>query len=178
MKDKIAGVLIRIRIRKTGLQKEGKAMDLEMLYQQYSKKVYGYLLSLCGQPDLAEDLLQETFLRASQRIDDFHGESSLSTWLCSIGRNLFYDHQRRQKKEYQPEELLLSFVQEERDLRLFRFLHEVKEPYREVLILRTFCLLSFREIGDIFSKSENWARVVFFRAKAELRKVWEEHETE
>lgn len=154
----------------------GMSMDLETMYQNYARKVYGYLLSLCGQPDLAEDLMQETFLKAAERIHTFHGESSLSTWLCSIARNLFYDEMRRSKKEYQPEELLLSYLQEKRDLSLFHYLHELEDPYREVLILRIFCTLSFREIGEVFSKSENWARVVFFRARARLRGIWQEHE--
>lgn len=148
------------------------------MYQAYSRKVYGYLLSLCGRPDLAEDLMQDTFLKAAQKIDSFHGESSLSTWLCTIAKRLWLDDLRKNKRqaEEEPEKLLTGYLDEKRDLRLFQYLHEIEDPFREVILLRTFAALSFKEIGEIFSKSENWARVTFFRGKEKLGKAAKKHD--
>ena len=153
-------------------------MELEEMYQAYSRKVYGYLLSLCGRPDLAEDLMQDTFLKAAQKIDSFHGESSLSTWLCAIAKRLWLDDLRKNKRqaEEEPEKLLTGYLDEKRDLRLFQYLHEIEDPFREVILLRTFAALSFKEIGEIFSKSENWARVTFFRGKEKLGKAAKKHD--
>ena len=61
-------------------------------------------------------------------------------------------------------------------MELFRKLHEVEEPYREVIYLRVFGGLSFSEIGEIHQKTENWARVTFYRGKEKLRKEVEINE--
>ena len=49
-----------------------------------------------------------------------------------------------------------------------RILHELEEPYKEVFSLRTFGELSFRQIGELFGKTENWARVAYHRAKLKI----------
>ena len=61
-------------------------------------------------------------------------------------------------------------IEAEENVELYRAIHSLPEPSREVVHLRAFAGLSFRQIGDIFGKSENWARVTYFRAKAALRK--------
>ena len=146
--------------------------DLDQMYRTYSRKVYLYLLSLSQNPALSEDLMQETFLKAALKIDTFQGNSSLSSWLCSIAKNLYCDAMRRQKNHVPLAEEMFSFDPKQRDLRIFGCLHELSEPYREILYLRIFCFMSYREIGEILGKTETWSRVMFYRGKEKLRDLW------
>ena len=66
-------------------------MDIERLYREYFTPVYRYALSLVRDPDLAEEITQETFFRALRKINDYRGEASLKVWLCQIARNLCFD---------------------------------------------------------------------------------------
>lgn len=150
--------------------------DLDQLYQTYSRKVFLYLLTLSQNRALTEDLTQETFLKAAKSIHSFHKDSSLSSWLCAIAKNLFYDVMRRQKDTIPLEDDLLTFDPEKRDLRIFSCLHDLKDPYREIIYLRVFCSMSYREIGEILGKTENWSRVMFYRGKEKLRDLWIEKE--
>ena len=146
--------------------------NLESLYSSYSRKVYYYLLSLSGNPELSEDLMQETFLKAAMKIDTFRQESSLSTWLCSIAKNLYLDTLRKQKSSVSAEDYLLVANEPKRDLRIFSCLHELPEPFREIVYLRTFCSMSFREIGEILGKTDTWSRVMYYRGKEKLKALW------
>lgn len=160
-------------MRLTG-ERGDKDMDseLEQIYALYSRKVYLYLLSLCHSHALAEDLTQETFLKASAHISQFRHESSLSSWLCSIAKNLYRDSCRRQKLDFELGETLLVSEDGNRDLRIFSCLHHLDEPYREVVYLRIFCSMSYKQIGEIFSRSEAWGRVTFYRGKQQLLRLW------
>ena len=71
--------------------------DLDEVYSKFSGTVTSYLLRLCGNQQLAEELTQETFYQAVRCIGRFDGKSSISTWLCSIARHLYYDYLRKQK---------------------------------------------------------------------------------
>ena len=149
------------------------------IYRAYAQTVYRYLLALTRDADLAEELTQETFYQAIRSVGRFRGESRVSTWLCAIAKNqlLLY---RRRKREPLPEaeaepapsaegEALGLMERKE----LLRAIHALPEPGREILYLRAFGGLSYREIGDIFGKTENWARVTCCRAREALRKEWE-----
>ena len=73
-------------------------MDIEKLYREYFTPVYLYTLSLVHDPDMAEEITQETFFRALKKINDYRGEASLKVWLCQIARNLSFDSLKRQSK--------------------------------------------------------------------------------
>ena len=73
-------------------------MDIEKLYREYFTPVYRYTLSLVHDPDMAEEITQETFFRALKKINDYRGEASLKVWLCQIARNLSFDSLKRQSK--------------------------------------------------------------------------------
>ena len=148
-------------------------------------RVYSYVLTLTGDRSLTEEITQETFLRALSSGSAFRRESSEMTWLCAIARNLFHDELRRRKKTTElPVELAADSVSdmgsrtEDRDLsfRIHTALHALGEPYREVFELRVFGELSFRQIGTIFGKTENWARVTYHRARLKLQERIGEHE--
>lgn len=152
-------------------------MDMERIYLEHGRMVYCYLLSLTQDPDLAEELTQETFCQAIQNARRFRGESRVSTWLCAIARNQWgkYRAKHPPTEELQelpgehraPEETVLSEIGH---TQLMKKLHQLPEPYREVLYMRLFGGLSFQKIGEIMEMSENWARVTYYRGKVRLRK--------
>lgn len=160
--------------------------DMNTIYQQYAKSVYRFLLSKTLNEDVAEELTQETFYQAIRSIDRFDGSCKLSTWLFGIAKNQLFNYRRknpvmRDVVEYAEELAGCDSVDEKvmasfEKVELVRLLHNCKEPYREVLYQRIFGNLSFREIGEVLGKSENWARVTYYRGKEQLRKGMVENE--
>ena len=147
---------------------------MEELYREYSKIVYRFLLSLCRDAQLAEELTQETFLQAFLSLERFDGSCKLSVWLCQIARHLFYQHLRKTACDVPTEQSRIpeSVAADNTEraavtkLELMDVLKEVQKlppQMREVIYLRVMGQLSFREIGEIVGKSDNWARVTFYR---------------
>ena len=158
---------------------------MEDIYRRHARTVYKFLLSLCGDADLAEELTQETFYQAIRSIDRFDGRCKLSVWLCQIAKHLWYQHLRKRKREVplpdDPPELPIpsaeeGLLEQEGRLELLRKIHALPEQQREVVYLRSFGGLTLREIGDVLGKTENWARVTFYRGKEQLRKGGTSHE--
>lgn len=158
--------------------------EFSELYRLYSEKIYKYLLYLtCNKYD-AEELLQETFFQAFKSISRFKGESSISTWLFSIARNVYlkkYNGDKKRNETYLEFENIIGGTKspleeledKEEESRILKAINLLDEPYRQVVILRSLNELSFREIGDILNKNENWARVTFYRGKVKLGKELE-----
>lgn len=152
---------------------------MKKVYQQYAQTVYKFLLAQCHDPDLAEELTQEAFYQAVRSVDRFDGRCKVSVWLCQIAKHLWYQYLRKRKREapVPPEEFPESpgpsaeegVMEQEGRMNLLRQVHRLPEPQREVVYLRAFGGLSFREIGDVMGKTENWARVTFYRSKEKLR---------
>ena len=151
----------------------------EKIYDEHAKTVYYFLLSLCHNPHIAQDLTQETFLRAYQSIDRFDGTCKLSVWLCQIAKHLWYQYLDKHKHEELKsleDDVALSIDTETQvfakyDLiQVLKELHNLPEQMREVLYIKMSSEISFREIGEILGKSENWARVTYFRGKEKIMK--------
>ncbi len=159
--------------------------NFDAMYQTYYEDVFRFLRGLSADEHLAEELTQETFYRAYKTEAAFKGNSELRVWLCSIAKNLYYTHCRKQKRTA-PLEDAEHFAAEEQPftdlladkalaIQVHKVLHNLREPYKEIFMLRIFGELSFKEIGEVFGKSEHWACVTFHRAKAMVReKVKEE----
>ncbi len=157
--------------------------EIEKAYTQHAKEVYRYLLSLSHSEDLAEELTQETFFRAMRTIHSYDGSCKLSVWLCQIGKHLWYQwlekHRRYQSVELleelpggdSPEHNLLFRMKK---TALYKAIHALPEPMREVVHMRLSGEFSFAEIGEIVGKSENWARTTFYRAKKKMMEEMEE----
>lgn len=155
-------------------------MDIEELYHQYFTSVYKYLFSISQNEHIAEELTQETFFKALQKIDTFHGDCEIRVWLCQIGKNAYYDYLRKNKK-YSPLEerpqgtddynIEVDFEKREDTYKLHRIIHNLQEPYKEVFTLRIFGELSFREISSLFGKSESWSKMTFLRAKRKIQEA-------
>ena len=154
---------------------------MDEIYRQYARTVYKYLLSLTQDADLAEELTQETFYQAIRSSTRYDGSAKITTWLCGIAKNVLFTW-RRKHKETEPltdaeqNTNLITESSEETALQsmekigLIRRLHGLPEPYREVMYLRAFGGLSFKEIAEVSGKTENWARVTFYRGKEKLKK--------
>ena len=151
--------------------------DFDEIYRIYFSQVYRYALFLTNDEHLSEEITQETFFKALQAIDSFRGESSIKTWLCSIAKNIYLSGLRKKETlplEDIPEKADESAGPEEAALTreeantLYKKLHDLQEPYKEVFTLRVFAEMSFREIGELFGKTENWACVVYHRARGKL----------
>ena len=155
---------------------------MEELYKAYFPDVYKYLLALTGDRQMAEELTQDTFFKALQKIEGFRGECSVRVWLCQIGKNAYLDYLKKHKRVFPADEeketaYVRDMVQEmerkETAYRIHRILHKMSEPYKEVFTLRVFGELSFREISALFGKTESWARTTFLRAKRKIREAME-----
>lgn len=152
-------------------------MDFEQIYKAYYIQVFSYVMTFSGNPDEAEEITQKAFFKALLSIKKFRGESSHYTWLCTIAKNIYLDKKRAEQKHRRsqlPEkdnDVNIEEDLEDKDdaLRIHRILHRMEEPYKEVFQLRVFGELSFSDIGNLFGKTESWARVTFHRAKLKIK---------
>lgn len=159
--------------------------DFNEIYRLYAQKVYRYILSLCRDKTLADDILQNTMLKAFDNIGSFTGRCSVQTWLCSIARNEYYNHLKKADNKNasldenteggsdNPEERAISNLTA---MDILKLVHTLEEPFREIFTLRFYGELKFSEIGEVFGKSENWARVNYFRAREKLARMLEEED--
>ena len=152
--------------------------DFEAVYRQYFADVYKYALALSRDEQTAEEVTQETFFKALTAIDSFRGDCQLRVWLCQIARNQYLTLCRERKKftDAEPEPgdsgIEEGFADREDARQLHILLHALPEPYKEVFSLRTFGELPFSQIGELFGKTESWARVTYFRARQKLKEAY------
>lgn len=163
-------------------------MEPEDLYQEYAEMIYRFIFLKCNDRDLAEDIVQTTFLKAIQQIHSFEGKSKVSTWLCQIARNEYLNycrkHNRQQsydaylEKNREPSDgqapffrdgVLERLILSEQAEVVRKILHTLKEPYKEVFMLRVYGEYSFDEIGELFQRNATWARVTYYRAKEKIK---------
>lgn len=161
-------------------------IDVGEIYELYFKDVYYFILAMSKDPHIAEEITRETFFRALKECKHFHGNAvSVRSWLCRIAKNLYLN--RIRKNPTLPAELIpeqaddsdpeTDCIQREGAISIYKILHCLDEPYKEVFTLRALGDLSFREIGDIFGKHENWARVTYHRARIKIRdRLTDSHE--
>lgn len=149
------------------------------IYTEYFDMIYRYLLCLTKNSDLAEELAQETFYKAIVKINTFREDSKISTWLCKIAQNLWYDEIRKRNKiPINIEEV--AFLISDEDIENKLISNEEKNVLnskidsldmmtKKVIELRIHGNLKFKDIGAIFGRTENWARVTFYRGKVKLK---------
>ena len=156
-------------------------MDLEKIYREYFTIVYRYTLSISRDAHLAEEITQETFVKAFQKLKSFRGDSDISVWLCQIAKNEYFQHLRKQKKKQAMQTMQENVVagpeqelaKKEMRFRIQQILHDMEEPYKEVFYMRTYGEMSFKDIGKLFEKQETWARVTYYRARKKIMEVME-----
>lgn len=157
--------------------------DIEEIYNKYSKMVYKYVFCLSGNAELSEEIVQDTFLVAVKDINKFEGKCKISTWLCSIAKNIWYQKLRKDKNKNNisidevnnclilEESIEESLCDKETKIELLKKVQTLDEDTRNVIYLRTFGNLNYEEIAEIMNKTPSWARVTYFRGKQKLREM-------
>lgn len=157
--------------------------ELEEIYARYFKDVYLFVLSLSKDQHVAEDITSETFVKVMQSLDSFKGESDLKVWLFQIAKNTYYSYLRKHGRvdviekfetEADPTNLEQKMLYKEDSMRVHKVLHKLPEPYKEVFTLRVFGELSYKQIGEVFGKTDNWACVTFYRARKKMNEQMRE----
>lgn len=165
-------------------------MEFEQIYNTYFKSVYLYVMQLSGNEHIAEEITSDTFFKAINSIDKFRGECDMRVWLCQIAKNTYFSYLKKNRKELSIDESDLRNVadpnahvdtkfSEQEDARLIqKILHDMSDPYKEVFMWRVFGELSFKEIGELYEKTDNWACVTYHRARKMIHNRLEEIEHE
>lgn len=154
-------------------------MDFGDIYEKYFRDVYLFILTISKSADIAEEITQATFFKALKEYKNFKGDKYMKSWLCQIAKNLYVD-QVRKKKIYSLEEVKEattftdieeSMIDKNDAISIYKILHCLEEPYKEVFTLRVLGELSFKEIADIFNKNDSWARVTYYRARVKIQEL-------
>ena len=149
--------------------------DFQEVYNLYFRDVYKYALSLSRDPTVAEEITQETFFKAMKSIGSFRGQCRLYVWLCQIAKNTYITYCQKQTRANSEMEFSSGTTLEEHLLtkesafEIHKVLHHLPEPYKEVFSLRVFGELPFSQIGELFGKTESWARVTYHRARLKIK---------
>ena len=160
--------------------------DFENMYRLYFADVYKFVLSLSRDPAVAEEITQETFVKALNAIGTYRGTCKLNVWLCQIAKNSYFTYINKQKRSTyetadraEESSIEQSLLNKEEAFRIHKALHALEEPYKEVFTLRVFGELSFSQISQIFEKTESWSRVTFHRATRKVQdRIREDEENE
>ncbi len=160
--------------------------EFEKIYRTYFDDVYLYIRRLSGDENIAEEITSEAFFKAMRGISGFRGDCDIRVWLCQIAKNCYYTHLKKSKQTNSIDDAELlelpsedstieeQYLKREEAARIKTALHHLSEPYKEVFMWRVFAELSFKQIGQIFGKSENWACVTYHRAKTMIKSRLEE----
>ena len=164
--------------------------DFERIYHTYFKDVYLYILRLSGNEHIAEEITSDAFFKAMRSVGSFRGDCDVRVWLCQIAKNCYYSYEKKSRKAERVDEEAIRDVPDpapsvaeemaKRDEieRIERVLHGIREPYKEVFMWRVYAELSFKQIAEMFGKTENWACVTYHRARKMIREglEGEDHE--
>ncbi len=155
--------------------------EFEKIYRTYFNDVFLYIRRLSNNEHIAEEITSETFYKAMRSIDSFRGDCDIRVWLCQIAKNSYYSYLKKigQVDSLENADLSNISAQEEtveeqlyrkdETMQIQKILHDVPDPYKEVFMWRVFAELSYKQIGSIFHKSENWACVTYHRARNMIR---------
>lgn len=162
-------------------------MEFEQIYQTYFKSVYQYIQQLSGNEHIAEEITSETFFKAMKSIGNFRGECDMRVWLCQIAKNTYFSYLKKNSRIVSADEAELlniadtvlieeQVATQDETRKIRKILHDVPDPYKEVFMWRVFGELSFKEIGDLYGKTDNWACVTYHRARKMIQSRLEEIE--
>lgn len=152
--------------------------ELEEIYNNYFKDIYLFIYGLSKDKHIAEDITSETFIKAIKSLDSFKGKCDIRVWLFQIAKNSYYSYIKKHKNFVELDsvserddnfDLEKSILSSDESMKIHKVLHNLPEPYKEVFTLRVFGELSFKQIGSLFGKTDNWACVTYHRARNKIR---------
>lgn len=162
--------------------------EFEKIYIRYFNDVFLFLKKLSKDESVAEEITSETFFKAMRSIDTFRGETDVRVWLCQIAKNCYFSYLKKRQRVVDIDAFDDVELSDNKDtieeqilnrsdaMQIHFLLHNLAEPYKEVFMLRVFGELSFRQIADIFQKTDNWACVTYHRARNEILKQMEDND--
>jgi RNA polymerase sigma-70 factor (ECF subfamily) len=159
----------------------GRRNILEELYLKYSNIIYKYLLGLSHDEDLAEDLMQDVFCSSILTIKNCPDDVDALQWLYSVAKRKWIDYLRKQNKSknisLDEQNLEIKYYENfDKNIekqRLYRAIANLDEKSSKVFLIKNNSNLTFKELGELFDKSESWAKVTYFRAKNKIKEVLE-----
>ncbi len=164
-------------------RREEDMQDMEEIYRNYSIIVYKYILSFTHDETIAEEVTQETFYQAVKDAEKYDGTCKVTTWLCGIAANKLKEYRRKNRYSEEIDETYPSadsveeqVYRKQESLELMKRIHAMPDPQREIMMLRLYSELSFKEIAEVLGISEENARVTFYRGKVRLRKEMQDYE--
>jgi RNA polymerase sigma-70 factor (ECF subfamily) len=153
-------------------------MEFEKIYTTYFRDVFLYIRRLSNDGHIAEEITSETFFKAMNSLDSFRGDCDIRVWLCQIAKNCYYSYLRKAGRTDSIENIEIAeqgisleerLSQQDQAVQIQKILHDIPDPYKEVFMWRVYAELSFKQIGQIFGKSENWACVTYHRARNKIK---------
>lgn len=164
--------------------KRGDMGAFRFIFEQNCRLVGGFIYGMVGDAEIAEELAQETFVRAFQSINSLKDETKLSTWLCGIAKNIvynFYRSRQTQKAKLNEQNYLLDslpinapdkeLLNNELNIVINRSLQKLDDDRRIVFTLKILQQLSYVEISEITGHSISKLKTDLHRAKADMRKM-------
>ena len=158
-------------------------MEFEKIYTTYFRDVFLYIRRLSNDGHIAEEITSETFFKAMNSLDSFRGDCDIRVWLCQIAKNCYYSYLRKAGRTDSIENIEIAeqgisleerLSQQDQAVQIQKILHDIPDPYKEVFMWRVFAELSFKQIGQLFNKSDNWACVTYHRARLMIKERMEE----
>lgn len=156
---------------------------LKELYNKYYRELYLYVYALSSSREIAEDLVQETFLKAILSLSDSH--TNMRAWLYMVARNLYFNFAKKEKSKENLDNamdtpakepsMIEHIIENEQRQLCYEALQSMGGVKKEVLILQYFGGLSQKEIAATLHITPENVRVLSYRAKKELRKFMEEN---
>jgi RNA polymerase sigma-70 factor (ECF subfamily) len=163
----------------------GRSEAFGILVQRYQDRLYPTMLRLTGSAEDALDLLQDAFLKAFEKLDKFHGESSFYTWVYRIAVNLALSGRRRRKvtlrltrtdhdpidprDESPSSDPTLPLELAERDELIQAALNALADDHRAVVVMKEFDGLRYEEIASILGVPVGTVRSRLHRARLDLK---------
>lgn len=161
-----------------------KADLIELVYKQYQKEIYFYLLALSHDPCLAQDVLQEVFVKAICSLPDSH--ENIRAWLYKVAKNTFLNERKKREKTVPLEvstyemdvmvdknSVLYSLLEKEKEKVLMEGIMQLPDLQRNVLILQYYSGLSVKEIAGILKLTLENTRVLSYRARKKVKQYME-----
>ena len=171
------------------LIRRSRAGDQEafrLIFERYARPVFSFIYDFVGRRDLAEELTQETFVRAYQSLNRVRDETKLTSWLFGIGKNVAREALRARQKEnqeFRPAEFkdrelgdvaqvspAQDLLQKELNSAMHNALALLDEDHRVVFVLKIFRECSYREIMDVTGFSLAKVKTDLHRARLEVRR--------
>ncbi len=163
----------------------GSEEEFEKIYIRYFNDVFLFLKKISKDESIAEEITSETFFKAMRSIDNFHGEADVRVWLCQIAKNCYFSYLKKQQRIENIDDIDLpdnkdtieeQILKQYDAMQVHLLLHNLAEPYKEVFMLRVLGELSFKQIADIFQKTDNWACVTYHRARNKILMQMEDND--